>query len=211
MALFRRQGLACLVTALAAAAAGCGSPGNPGSGDPLASESTATIIAQAKAYTIAAQSVTMSGRPNSGLSVNLAIVPSTGCAGTITRGATTATLILDGATIYEHTQGMPASQWMRGTAASQAGLASLCQLGTLLASLSASAVTDATRSVTVYAGQPALTLSGSDQATGKPGSVTVTDTAQPVLLNITGSGGTLSFTRYGETKEIDPPSAAPPA
>jgi hypothetical protein len=195
------------VTALAAGTAACGSSGNSGSGDPLASESVATIIAQAKAYTIAAQSVTMSGQPNSSTSVSLAIVPSEGCTGTVTRGTAKSQLILDGNTVYEHTEGMPANQWMKGTAASEAGLASLCQLGTLLAPLSSSAVTSATRSVTVYAGQPALTLSGSDQATGKPGSVTVTDTAEPVLLNITGAGGSLSFTGYGATKKIDPPSA----
>jgi hypothetical protein len=207
VALFRRAGLACLGIALAAGVAGCGSSGNSGSGDPLASESVATIIAQAKAYTIAAQSVTISGRPTSSISVDLAIVPNTGCTGTVTQGTAKSQLVLDGNTIYAHTEGMPANQWEKGTAASQASLASLCQLGSILAPPSPSAVTNATRSVTVYAGQPALTLSGSDQATGKPGSVTVTDTAEPVLLNITGAGGSLSFTGYGATKKIDPPSA----
>jgi hypothetical protein len=50
-------------------------------------------------------------------------------------------------------------------------------------------------------------LPGSDQATGKPASVTVTDAAAPLLLNITWSGGNPSSTGYGATKKTDPPSA----
>jgi hypothetical protein len=195
---------ACLAIALAAAIAGCGSSG----GGPLASDSDATIIALAKADTIAAQSVTMSGRPTSSISVNLAIVPGTGCAGTITQGTTKSRLVLVGNTIYAHTDGMPTKVWMKGTAASQAVLAALCQLESVLAPLSASTVTSAKRSVTLYAGQPALTLSWIDGATGQSSSLTVTDTAAPLLLSITEGSASISFAGYGATKKIDPPSAS---
>jgi hypothetical protein len=195
------------VIALGAGLAGCGSPGSPGSAGPLAQDSAAAVIELAKAHTAAAQSVTVAGRPGPGISVDLAIVPGAGCTGTVTQRGTTSRLIVDGSTVYAHTAGMPANEWERGSAASQPGLAGLCQLATILAPLSASSVAGAARSVAVHAGQPALTLSGTDPATGKPVSVTVTDTAEPVMLSITGAGGSLSFTGYGATKKIEPPSA----
>ena len=202
MALFRRVALACLAIALAAAIAGCGSSG----GGPLGSDSVATIIALAKADTIAAQSVTVSGRPTPSMSLNLAIVRGTGCTGTVTQGTRKSRLVLVGNTIYAHTDGMPAKVWMRGTAASQAGLASLCQLESVLAPLDASTVTSANRSVTAQAGQPALTLSWTDGASGQSSSVTVTDTAAPLLLSIAEGSASISFAGYGATKKIDPPS-----
>jgi hypothetical protein len=71
-----------------------------------------------------------------------------------------------------------------------------------------SGVTSAARSVTVQDGQPALSLSLPGTAGAQGGTIVVTDTATPVLLNISQPGsGNLTFSRYGATKTITPPAA----
>jgi hypothetical protein len=204
--MLRQLVLAFVVAALAAGVAGCGS-GNSG---PLASDSAAAIIAEAKANTIAAQSFTVSGA-SAGLTLDLTIVRGLGCTGTITQGAdSTTTLIWTGKTVYAHTKGLPANEWMRGSASDSdlQPLLALCMPGSLLLSLDGSGVTNAARSVTVYGGQPALSLSLPGTAGAQGGKIVVTDTATPVLLNIAQSGSSgLVFSRYGATKTIAPPSA----
>lgn len=218
MAMFRQVTLAYLAVALAAGIAGiagitgitgCGSSG---SSDPLAPDSVAAIVAAAKANTIAAQSFTVAGGTSATLSVDLTIVRGQGCAGTIVQGGTKSKLIWIGQTVYAHTASMPANEWMRGasSASNVQGLLDLCKPSTLLAALSATGVSSATRSVTVYAGQPALTLSlpGTAQDNYEPGSIVVTDTQAPVLLNISEPGsGNFTFTGYGATKTIEAPAA----
>ena len=208
MGMLRHLVLASVVVALAAGVAGCGS----GNGGPLAADSPAAIIAEAKANTIAAQSFTVSGgEPSAGLSVDLTIVHGVGCTGTITQGSgNTSTLIWTGKTVYAHNKGLPVNEWMRGTSSDSdlQGLLSLCRPSSLLASLDASSVTNATRSVTVYGGQPALSLSFPGTAGAQGGTIVVTDTATPVLLNIAQSGSLgLVFSRYGATRTIAPPAA----
>ena len=208
MAMLRPVVLASIAAALVAGVAGCGS----GSSDPLAGDSAATIITEAKANTIAAQSLTISGgEPSAHASIDLTIVHGLGCTGTVTQSSgTTSTLIWIGKTVYAHTKGMPATEWMKGTSSESnlQGLLALCMPGSLLASLDPSDVTSATRSVTVYDGGPALSLSLPGTAGGQGGTIVVTDTATPVLLKISqpGSGG-LTFSRYGATKTIAPPAA----
>jgi hypothetical protein len=208
VAMFRRLALAYLAVALTAGINGCGS--SPGSTGPLASDSVAAIISAATADTIAAQSFTLSGGTSGSLSVDLTIVRGLGCSGTIVQGATTSKLIWIGKTVYEHSAGTPANEWMRGasTASGVQGLIALCTPSSLLASLSATGVSGATRSVTVYDGQPALalTLPGTAQDPGQTGSIIVTDMQNPVLLNISESGfGQFTFTGYGAAKTIAPP------
>lgn len=104
---------------------------------------------------------------------------------------------------------MPASEWMRGASSASdiQGLIDLCKPGSLLAPLTASGVSSATRSVTLYDGLPALalTLPGTNQGNAEPASIVVTDTQTPVLLNISEPGsGNFTFTGYGATKTIAP-------
>lgn len=217
MAMFRQPALAYLAVALTAGITGCGSSG---SASALASDSATTIFAEATANTIAAQSFTIAGGTSSSLFVDLTIVRGLGCSGTIVQGTTTSKLIWIGKTVYEHTSGMPANEWMRGasTASGVQGLIALCNPSSLLAPLSATGISSATRSVTVYHGQPALalTLPGTEQDPSQTGSIVVTDTQKPVLLNVSEPGsGAFAFTGYGATKTIAPPGTlhrpGPPA
>lgn len=214
--MFRQLALAFLAVALTAGITGCGSSGSAG---PLASDSTTTIFTEATANTIAAQSFTIAGGTSASLFVDLTIVRGLGCSGTVVQSTTTSKLIWIGQTVYEHTSVMPANEWMRGasTASGVQGLIALCNPASLLAPLSTAGVSGATRSVTVYHGQPALalTLPGTQQDPSQTGLIVVTDTQTPVLLEISEPGfGAFSFTGYGATKTIAPPGpsqAGPPA
>jgi len=216
VAMFRQPALAYLAIALTAGITGCGS--SSGGTSPLASDSATTIVSEATANTIAAQSFTIAGGTSASLFVDLTIVRGLGCSGTIVQGTTTSKLIWIGKTVYEHTSGMPANEWLRGasTASDIQGLIALCNPSSLLAPLSAIGVSSATRSVTVYHGQPAvaLTLPGTQQDPSLTGSIVVTDTQTPVLLDISEPGsGAFAFTGYGATKTIAPPAsrqAGPP-
>ena len=211
VAMFRQLTLAYFAVALTAGITGCGSSGGSGGTGPLASDSAATILTEATANTIAAQSFTMSGG-TTGQSVDLTIVRGLGCSGTIVQGTTKWKLIWIGKTIYAHQSGMPANEWMRGasSASNLQGLIALCQPSSLLGSLATSGVSSATRSVTVYGGQPALSLTlPVTQNNVQPGSIVVTDTQTPVLLDISEPGtGHFTFTGYGATKTIAPPAAS---
>jgi hypothetical protein len=200
----RQLVLTCLAVALTAGIAGCGSS------DPLAADSVTTIITEAKANTIAAQSFTVSGGPSASLSVDLTIVRGLGCTGTIVQGTTAWKLIWTGQTVYAHTARMPTNEWMRAASSTAdiQGLIDLCKPGSLLAPLSASGLSSAVRTVTTYDGQSAVALNWTDPRNGQPGSIVVTDTHTPVLLNISQPGsGNLTFTGYGSTQTIAPPSA----
>lgn len=214
MAMFRQVVLAYVAVALTAGITGCGSSGGSGSTGPLASDSVTTIITEAKANTIAAQSFTVSGASSASLSMDLTIVRGLGCTGTIVQGTTKSRLIWIGKTVYAHTAGMPANEWMRGasSASNVQGLIDLCKPSSLLAPLSASGIGSATRSVTAYDGQQALALAlpGTNQGgNGQPGSIVVTDTKTPVLLKISEPGtGSLTFTGYGAQTMIAPPATS---
>jgi hypothetical protein len=210
VAKFRQLAAACLAVALTAGITGCG---GSGSADPLAADDVTTIINQATANTLAAQSFTISGAPSAGYSVDLTIVRGVGCSGTIVEGTTKWKLVWIGQTVYAHSAQMPTNEWMRG-ATSQPnlqGLIGLCMPNSLLAPLSATVTNGATRSVTVYDGQQALalTLPRTNQGNSQPGSIIVTDTQTPMLLDISEPGiGKLTFTGYGVTKTIAPPVAS---
>jgi hypothetical protein len=203
VARFRQLALASLAVALTAGIAGCGSS------NPLAAQSVSTIIADAKANTIAAQSFTVSGGTSASLSMDLTIVRGLGCSGTIVQGATKWTLIWVGTKVYAHTARMPANEWMSGTSSAPnlQGLVDLCKPGSLLAPLSASGLSSAVRTVTSYDGQSALALNWTDPSNGAPGSIVVSDTQTPVLLNISEGSGNFTFTGYGAAKTIAPPAA----
>ncbi len=211
MAMFRQLALPYLAVALTAGITGCGS--SSGSTSPLASDSVTAIITEATANTIAAQSFTISGGTSASESADLTIVRGLGCSGTIVLGTTRWKVIWIGNTVYAHASSMPANEWMRGasTTSDIQGLIALCMPSSLLAPLSAPDVGSATRSVTVYDGQPALalTLAGTDQDPGQTESIVVTDTQTPVLLDISEPGsGEFTFTGYGATKTIAPPAAS---
>jgi hypothetical protein len=213
VAMYRQLALACLAVALTAGIAGCGSSAGSGSADPLATDSVTTIIDAATANTIAAQSFTISGGTSENLSVDLTIVHGQGCSGTIVQGSTRWKLIWIGQTVYAHTGSMPANEWEKGASntSSLQGLLDLCEPSSLLAALADASGSSATRSVTVYHGQPALTLTltGTDQGNSQPGSIIVTDTQTPVLLDISQPGtGHFTFTGYGAAKTITPPAAS---
>jgi hypothetical protein len=196
---------------LAAGITGCGSSAGSGSPGPLASDNVATIIAQATTNTIGAQSFTVSGDTSLSFSFDVTIVRGLGCSGTVHVGAIKWKLIWVGKTVYGHSGSMPANEWMRGasSASNIQGLINVCNPSTLLEPLSASDISSATRSVTVYDGQPALTftLPETDVGTSQPGSIVVTDTQTPVLLNISVPGsGDFTFTAHGATKTITPPA-----
>jgi hypothetical protein len=207
VAVFRRLTLAFLVVALAAGIAGCGSSGSSG---PLATDSVTTIISQATANTIAAQSFTISGGTSTSLSVDLTIVRGLGCSGTIVEDTTKWKFVWIGKNVYARTSRMPANEWMKGTSSESnlQGLIDLCEPSSLLAPLTTSVANSATRSVTVYDGQPALSLTLT--ATGQDnGSIIVTDTQTPVLLDISEPGsGKFTFTGYGAAKTIAPPATS---
>jgi hypothetical protein len=216
VAIFRHLALAFLAVALTVGIIGCGSSG---SASPLASDSATTIFTEATDNTIAAQSFTIAGGTSASLFIDLTIVRGLGCSGTIFQGTTTSKLIWIGQTVYEHTSGMPTNEWMKGASTSPAvqGLIDLCNPSNLLAPLTAVGVGSATRSVTVYHGQPALalTLPGTQQDPSQTGSIVVTDTQNPLLLDISEPGsGAFAFTGYGATKTITPPTSrlpGPPA
>ena len=210
--MFRRLALAYLAVALTAGLTGCGSSG---SASPLASDSVTAIFAEATDNTIAAQSFTIAGGTSASLFVDLTIVRGLGCSGTIYQGTTTSKLIWVGQTVYEHTSGMPTNEWMEGPSSASAvqGLIDLCNPSSLLAPLTETGITSATRSVTVYHGQPALalTLPGTQQDPSQTGSIVVTDTQEPLLLDISEPGsGAFAFTGYGATKTITPPASGRP-
>jgi len=95
------------------------------------------------------------------------------------------------------------------TASSVQGLIALCNPSSLLAPLSATGISGATRSVTVNHDRPALdlTLPGTAQDPGQTGLIVATDTQQPLLLDISEPGsGAFAFTGYGATKTIAPPA-----
>jgi hypothetical protein len=212
VAMFRRLALACLAVALTGGITGCGSSGGSGKPDPLAADSVATIITSATANTAGAQSFTISGGTSASLSVDLTIVRGLGCSGTIVQGATKTKLIWIGKTVYAHTASMPANEWEKGASSTSGlqGLLALCEPSTLLAPLSASTGSNATRSVTEYDGQQALvlTLPETNQDNSQAGSIIVTDTQTPVLLGISQPGaGHFTFTGYGAAKTITPPAA----
>lgn len=71
-----------------------------------------------------------------------------GCTGTIVQGPTKAKLIWTGQTVYAQEAGMPADECMKGTTSQSnlQGLINLCEPSSLLAALSASTVSSATRS-----------------------------------------------------------------
>jgi hypothetical protein len=212
VAIFRQPALAFLAVALTAGITGCGSSG---SASPLAADSVTTIFIQATNNTIAAQSFTIAGGTSASLFVDLTIVRGLGCSGTIYQSTTTSKLIWIGRTVYEQTSGMPANEWMKGpsTASAVQGLIDLCNPSSLLAPLTAAGVSSATRSVTVYHGQPALalTLPGTQQDPSQTGSIVVTDTQKPLLLDISEPGsGAFAFTGYGTTKTITPPASSRP-
>jgi hypothetical protein len=212
VAIFRQLALAFLAVALMAGIIGCGSPG---SASPLASESVTTIFTEATDNTIAAQSFTVAGGTSASFFVDLTIVRGLGCSGTIFQGKTTSKLVWIGQTVYEHSSGMPSNVWMKGasTASAVQGLIDLCNPSSLLAPLTTAGVSSATRSVTVYDGQPALTLTlpGTQQDPSQTGSIVVTDTQKPLLLDISEPGaGAFGFTGYGATKTITPPGSSLP-
>jgi hypothetical protein len=209
VAMFRQLALAFLAVALTAGIIGCGSSGTA---SPLASDSATAIFTEATENTIAAQSFTIAGGTSASLFIDLTIVRGLGCSGTIFQGTTTSKLIWAGPIVYEHTSGMPADEWMKGASTSPAvqGLIALCNPSNLLAPLTAAGVSSATRSVTVYDGQPALafTLPGTQKDPSQTGSIVVTDTQQPLLLDISEPGaGAFAFTGYGATKTITPPTS----
>jgi hypothetical protein len=212
--MFRQIALASVVIALAAAVTGCGSSGSSGGSSPLAPDTVAAIIQQATANTLASQSFTISGGASATLSIDMTIVRSVGCTGIITQGATKEKLIWVGKTVYGQKTGMAANQWQRGASdeANLQGLISVCEPSTFLDPLlSATGDTNATRSVTTYNGQPALSLSlpASSQSSGKAATIVVTNTDTPLLLSITEPGaGNFTFTGYGAVKTIEPPSAS---
>lgn len=211
--MFARVALTCLAITATGGLAGCGSSGGSGGASPLAPDSATTIITEATANTLAAQSFNIAGGTSASLSIHLTIVRSVGCTGTITQGTTESKLIWIGKTVYGQKAGMPANEWLRGasTDADLQGLISVCQPSSFLDPLlSVSGVSSATRSLTVYAGQPALSLSlpETSQDNGKPAMIVVTDTATPLLLNIAEPGsGNFTFTGYGVAKTIAPPAA----
>ena len=212
MAISRQPALAFLVVALTAGIIGCGSSG---SASPLASDSVTTIFTKATDNTIAAQSFTIAGGTSPNLFVDLTIVRGLGCTGTIYQGTTTSKLVWVGPTVYEHTSGMPANEWMKGASTDSAvqDLIGLCNPNSHLAPLTAAGVSSATRSVTAYHGQPALTLTlpGTQQDPSRTGTIVVTDTQSPLLLDISEPGtGAFAFTGYGATKTITPPGPTLP-
>jgi hypothetical protein len=208
--MFRQVGV-CLAIAVAAGITGCGSPGPTG---PLASASVAAIIADATSNTLAAQSFTISGGTSATSAVDLTIVRNVGCTGTITHGTSKARFILIGATAYAHSAGMPADEWMKGSSsqASIQNLVNLCKPSSFLTPLlTATGVSSATRSDTVYDGQQALSLSipGTAADGNQPATIVVTDTQAPVLLKIAQPGsGDFTFTGYGAAATIVAPTAS---
>lgn len=210
--MFRPVALTWLAIALAAGIIGCSS-GSSGGNSPLAPDSATTIITDATANTLAAQSFTISGGTSASVSIDLTIVRSVGCTGTITQGTTKSMIIWIGKTVYGHKAGMPSNEWAKGasTDANVQSLVSLCEPSNFLDPLlSLSGVSNATRSVIVYDGQPALSLSlpETSQGNGKPATIVVTNTQTPLLLNIAQPGsGNFTFTGYGAAKTIEPPGA----
>jgi hypothetical protein len=142
----------------------------------------------------------------------LTIVRSVGCTGTVTQGTTKSKLIWVGKAVYAQPASMGSNEWMRG-ASTDADLQSLirvCEPSSFLDPLlSVSGASSATRSVTVYDGQPALSFSLPEvsQGNGKPATIVVTDTQAPLLLNVAEPGsGNFTFTGYGAAKTIVPPA-----
>jgi hypothetical protein len=232
----RRLALATAAAALVvAAAAACGS--SPASVRPasapastasaLAGKSAAEIVSAAVADTQAASSVRLIGAgtdPSKGVTFNLTLVPGQGCEGSLSMSKTnTFQLVYMGQTVWMK----PSDAFYASLGTNKAALSllegkyikvkstnslvgnvsQLCTLTDLLGTVGQASGSGYTDTLSAVGGQPAIRIA----QTGHSGYVYVSDTAKPVLLEVTApgtSGGTITFSDYNAPVRITVPPAA---
>ncbi len=227
----RRAALALTAAAAAClAAAGCGGGGGAGGGDPLSGMSAKQVVSKAVTDLKAASSFTMVGNVNQSgqaVGVNLGYVKGKGCAGTVSEGDKgSVTIVVIGNTAWMK----PSDKFLQSTGGSQAAAAIALLNGRYLkgktsdsavASLTSvcdvnqmtKSVTDTSTlvkgKVTTLAGQQVLPVT--DKTKG--GTIDVTDTATPQIVqitNTTGQGGSTGQIKFGVGKQVTltPPPAS---
>ncbi len=208
--------------ALAVLIAGCGSSS---SGNGVASKSPSEILAAAKTAAQSASSVHVAGSLNSGatpLTLDLDLASGRGGRGQISEGGLSFELIVIDNTVYikgspafySHFGGSAAAQLFQGkwlkaptTSGELASLASLTNLGKLLAEALASSDTLVKGPTTTVAGQQVVEL----KDTTKNGSLYVATTGQPYPIEIVKRGtetGHVSFTRWNASVTLTAPAGA---
>jgi len=205
--------------------AGCGSSSSSSSGNGVASKSPSEILAAAKTAAQSASSVHVAGSLNSGatpLTLDLDLASGRGGRGQISEGGLSFELIVIDNTVYikgspafySHFGGSAAAQLFQGkwlkaptTSGELASLASLTNLGKLLAEALASSDTLVKGPTTTVAGQQVVEL----KDTTKTGSLYVATTGQPYPIEIVKRGaetGHVSFTRWNASVTLAAPAAA---
>jgi len=202
--------------------AGCGSSS---SGNGVASKSPSEILAAAKSAADSASSVNIAGSLKSGgmqITLNMDLASGHGGRGQISEGGLSFELIVVSNTayfrgspaFYSHIGGASAAQLFQGkwlkaptTGGELASLASLTNLGKLLAEALASSDTPVTGPPTTVAGQPVVEL----KDTTKNGSLYVATTGPPYPIEIVKRGseaGHLLFSRWNEPVTLTAPAGA---
>jgi len=205
------------------AAAGTPAPG----GSPLAGESAGQIVSEAAANTEASSSVRMQGagtQAGKGITFDLSLARGQGCEGTLSMSKTETFQL-----VYLHS-----TVWMKPSNAFYASLGSdkaalsalegkyikvsatnslignisqLCALNGLLGGISSQSGKGYAAASATFGGQPAIKIT----QPGHPGYAYVSDTAKPVILQVSqpgSSGGTITFADYNVPVTITAPPAA---
>jgi len=199
----------------------------PAAGSPLAGRSAGSIISAAVADTEAASSVRMSGAGTDGgksIMFDLTLARGHGCEGTLSMSATESfQLVYQDQTVWMK----PSNAFYASLGSDKAALSALegkyikvsatnslignisqlCSLNGLLGNVGPQAGKTYAAASAPYDGQPAIKMT----QPGHPGYAYVSDTAKPVVLQVSApgsSGGSISFADYNEPVTITPPPAA---
>jgi hypothetical protein len=211
---------AAVIIGIAAGTAGCASgnsSSSSASSDPLASDSIATIINDARANATAAQSVHVAGWVISSgekESISLTLVRGQGCAGTVTVGGVgTVGLVWIGKTVWLRAPTMPANEYVKTDTSNPQvkNITSECSMSGFLSGVTATGDVAGTRARTTINGKPAVVVTVVNPSDGHNESAYVTDTAEPLLLRLSeasSAGGLLNFTGYGATRSLTPPPSS---
>ena len=216
-------------SAPAANSSGTTAPGSSGAGTGTVTGNAASALAaKAFANTQAAQSVRVAGQAvgtdsnGQRVSIDLTLVRSVGCTGTIALSkALVFKIVQTGGTVWllpstafyqsvhlsKEALALVQDKYIRvkATDSQFADLAKICTTNQLIGALPKPSGTSLTATPTTFNGQSAYAVT---QA-GNPGTAYISSGATPVLLQVAApgkDGGTIRFTDYNATKTITPPS-----
>jgi hypothetical protein len=237
---FRGAALAALAAAVIGAAAACGSspassptsPATNGKAANIASvkatpKNASAVVAAAVADTQAASTVHMTGAGSDsgkGVTFDLTLVRGQGCEGTLSMSkADTFQLVYKGQTVWmKPSDAFYASLGndkaalsllegkyikVKSTNSLIGNVSTLCTMSGLLGGVSPAAGSGYVATTSTFNGQPAIKIT----QPGRPGYAIVSDTAKPLLLQVSvpgAAGGTITFSDYNAPATITPPPAS---